>query len=439
MKKLKLYIHRWGRVGLNSALVFAALFVLLRGGDVQPADYFGLCLSEQVGGRKFNFTWWEIGALINKLGMEFAAPQDTLSEAARHDLVIAYLDALKQANRLRGQIEEIYSRYDESAADRIAAAQQAELAALRAWMSARQNLVEGILEEQTSTELEAEGFGLGGYVWPPVKIRFTELPLLLIVSQRAQITREADVHLKAGIPLADQVDLETGVDAQFGNMRSMVTRIGGLSAYPAMILETDSLVWLADTFAHEWAHHYLVIFPLGYNYNASGEMTTLNETSASIIGREIGQRIILRYYPELADQLPAIPVPPDCVPMSAGELVWPEEPPPEVFDYSREMRQTRLWVDNLLEEGKVEQAEEYMELRRQTFVEQGYQIRKLNQAFFAFHGSYATSPSTGNPLGGQLEWLRGQSETLRVYVREIAAYGSYPDLKARLMPFACAP
>lgn len=424
---------------IPTTLIGMAITILLSSANISPDDYFGLRLNDQVGSKQFNFLEWECLALLNKLGMEWAAPQDTLSESVRHALVVEYLDKIEQASRLRRDIEEIYSRYDQTEAVQVAAEKQAELTRLRAWLSARQNLVEGILEEQTSTELEAEGFGWGGYVWPPVKIRFTDLPMLLVVSQRAQITREADVHLKAGIPLPEQIELENGVDDRFPDMRSLVTPIGGLSAYPAMILETRSLVWLADTFAHEWTHHYLIIFPLGYNYNQSGEMTTLNETTASIVGREIGQRIILRYYPELADQLPPLPTPPDCAPMSAGDLIWPEEPPPDVFSFDREMRQTRLWVDRLLQEGKIEEAETYMELRRQKFVEYGYRIRKLNQAYFAFHGSYATSPSTGNPLGGQLEWLRGQKPTLREYVREIARYGNYDDLKARLMPFACTP
>jgi hypothetical protein len=197
-----------------------------------------------------------------------------------------------------------------------------------------------------------------------------------------------------------------------------------------MILETDSLVWLADTFAHEWAHHFLIQFPLGYNYSQSGEMTSLNETTASIVGREIGRRVILRYYPELEERLPPLPVPPDCPPMLASELVWPDEPPPGVFDYNREMRTTRLHVDALLAEGQIEEAERYMEERRQLFVEQGHNIRKLNQAYFAFHGSYATSPSTGNPIGGQLEWLRAQHPTLRDFVRDIASVSRYENLRA---------
>jgi hypothetical protein len=195
-----------------------------------------------------------------------------------------------------------------------------------------------------------------------------------------------------------------------------------------MILEHDSLVWLADTFAHEWTHHWLIFRPLGMNYNQSGEMTSINETTASIVGREIGRRMIERYYGELADRLPSLPVPPGWPPFSGGELVWPEEPPPDQFDYNREMRETRLRVDELLAAGKIAEAEAYMEGRRLLFVEHGHSLRKLNQAYFAFYGSYATSPSSANPIGGQLEWLRAQSPNLRDFVFTVASIARPQDL-----------
>jgi len=53
------------------------------------------------------------------------------------------------------------------------------------------------------------------------------------------------------------------------------------------------------------------------------------------------------------------------------------------------MRETRIRVDKLLAQGRIEEAEAYMEERRQEFVAHGYYIRKLNQAYFAFHGAYA--------------------------------------------------
>jgi hypothetical protein len=428
-------VRRWALVGGRSTLGFVLLLVLIRASDPLslPGDVFRRRLREQTRGAVFDFAAWEWKAAVAKIGFELAAPQGTLTEAQRHQLVTEYLQVLGRANALRAEIEGVYSRAEGQEAARQAAVQEEELDRLRSWLIERQGWVEGILEEQVSTELQAEGMGQWGYIWPPVKIRFTELPLLLVVSSRAAITREVDVDLKAGLPLTEQEAIEGRVDGISEENVSLVTPIGGLSAYPAMILEYDSLIWLADTFAHEWMHHWLIFRPLGMNYSQSGEMTSINETTASIVGREIGRRVILRYYDELADRLPALPVPPDRPPMSGGELVWPEEPPPDRFDYNREMRKTRLRVDELLAEGEVEEAEAYMEERRRFFVEQGHSLRKLNQAYFAFYGSYATSPSTGNPIGGQLEWLRGQSPTLRDFSLTVASIARHQDL-LHLMP-----
>ena len=427
-------LRRWAAAGLQTAIVAFLVLALVHSADMPPPDVFKRQLSEKTSGLVFNFATWEWDALLIKLGLGLAAPQDTLTEAQRHRLVIDYFAGMRRARELRAEITALYSQLEGEQALARAAAPEQELAGLRDWLSARQSMVEGILEEQVSAELEAEGLGRWGYVLPPVKIRFTELPLLLVISSRAAITREADVHLRAGLAITEREQLEANVDQAFAAMTSLVTPIGGLSAYPAMILEHEGLVWLTDTFAHEWTHHFLIFRPLGYNYDRSGEMTTINETTASIVGREVGRRVILSYYPEMVPQLPPLPSPPDRPPMSAGEMVWPEEPPPDQFDYNREMRKTRLRVDELLAEGQIEQAEAYMEQRRLFFVAQGYNIRKLNQAYFAFYGSYATNPSTGNPIGGQLEWLRGQSASLRNYLFTVAPIGQYEDLLALLQP-----
>ena len=421
-------------VGIHSTLLLLIVLGLIHTSDLAPEDYLKRRLSEQTAGKRFDFYSWEWSALLAKMGFELAAPQDTLDEGQRHALVKDYLERLDRAGRLRWEIASLYSQLGGEEPTLEILRSEQELEEVRAWLQVRQGAVEGILEEQVSAELEGEGFGRWGYVWPPVKLRFTELPLLLVVSSRSAITREADVDLEAGLLLTDQVELEAAVDSTFGDMRSLVMPIGGLSAYPAMILESNSLVWLSDTFAHEWAHHFLMFYPLGYNYGKSGEITSINETTASIVGREVGRRVVLRYYPELLERLPPLPVPPDSPPMSAGEMVWPEEPPPEQFDFSREMRKTRLRVDALLAAGEVGEAETYMEQRRLMFVERGHNIRKLNQAYFAFHGSYATSPSTANPIGGQLEWLRAQSSTLRDFLHTVARFGRHDDLLAALDP-----
>ncbi len=415
----------WAAKGAKCVATLVVLLVLLETSDLLPPEFFARRLSEQTTGMQFDFFGWEWTAMLAKVGMELIAPQDTLKEAQRQRLVTDYIDVLRRSNELEGRISAIHSRLQGQDAVREAEPWDKELSRLRTWMRARQDMVESILEEQVSEELEAESLGKWGYVWPPVKIRLTELPLLLVVSSRAAITREADVDLKDGLELVEQERLEDRVDRTFDSMRSLVTPIGGLSAYPAMILEHPSLVWLTDTFAHEWTHHFLLFHPLGYGYRESGEMTSINETTCDIVGREVGRRVILRYYPALGNELPPLPVPPASPPMSAGEIVWPDEPPADQFDYDREMRTTRIRVDELLAEGQIEEAEAYMEERRRLIVDHGYSLRKLNQAYFAFYGSYASSPSMANPIGGQLDWLRAQSPTLRGFLLRVAAVATH--------------
>jgi hypothetical protein len=98
------------------------------------------------------------------------------------------------------------------------------------------------------------------------------------------------------------------------------------------------------------------------------------------------------------------------------------------------MRETRLEADRLLAEGKVDEAETYMEERRQVLLEQGYNIRKLNQAYFAFHGSYAVGPAATDPIGAKLRFLRLRSADLAEFVRTVAAFTSGSDLDAALQP-----
>ena len=70
------------------------------------------------------------------------------------------------------------------------------------------------------------------------------------------------------------------------------------------------------------------------------------------------------------------------------------DPDPNAFDFNAHMRETRQHTEKLLEEGRIAEAESYMEERRLELLERGYRIRKINQAFFAFYGSYATSAAS---------------------------------------------
>ena len=109
------------------------------------------------------------------------------------------------------------------------------------------------------------------------------------------------------------------------------------------------------------------------------------------------------------------------------------------FDFRAEMHSTRLRVDELLADGLIEEAEAYMEERRQFFVEHGFSIRKLNQAYFAFHGTYAESPASVSPIAGELRKLREAAGNLRSFIYLVSAVSSYQEFQAVLENFQPPP
>jgi hypothetical protein len=83
------------------------------------------------------------------------------------------------------------------------------------------------------------------------------------------------------------------------------------------------------------------------------------------------------------------------------------------------MDRTRRRVDDLLVEGKVEEAEAYMDERRRVFVENGYGIRKLNQAYFAFYGGYQSGvPGAGgaDPIGPGVQAVLDLSPSIHDWI-----------------------
>ncbi|MBN2499961.1 MAG: hypothetical protein JXB38_04280, partial [Anaerolineales bacterium] len=110
----------------------------------------------------------------------------------------------------------------------------------------------------------------------------------------------------------------------------------------------------------------------------------------------------------------------------------PPEPKVPVFDFRTEMRETRVTADALLAEGKIEEAEAYMEARRVYLWENGYRIRKLNQAYFAFHGAYADQPGGAagdDPVGAAVRELRAGSAGLADFINRMSWMDSYADLQ----------
>jgi hypothetical protein len=348
--------------------------------------------------------------------------QAYLAEPSRKKLALEYLELVGEIRQLENQINRIYTDPNIDDPDVVSGELQRELADRRDAMAQIQPVAEAIVQDQVADVLEDEAFEVLNQAWPPVMMHMTPLPSILIVSPRDRIDRIYGIPLINGLPTPVRDGLESAVFDDL-NLSALVVPIGGLGIYPSMIVETSSINRLAEVTAHEWAHHWLGPYPISLYYGVDPVVRTMNETVASIVGNEVGKKMIERYYPEFAPPPPAEGPPTAEIPPST------DTPPP--FNFQAEMAETRAKVDELLADGKIEEAETYMENRRRFLVENGYGIRKLNQAYFAFHGAYADEPgATGeNPIGPMLLELRAQSRSLREFMQSAAPVNSFEELK----------
>lgn len=99
--------------------------------------------------------------------------------------------------------------------------------------------------------------------------------------------------LQPKLPAEEREAIETTIQDKY-DLSAYVTAIGGLGAYPTIVVDQAPLDWVLSTVAHEWIHNYLTMFPLGVSYTDSAELTILNETVAEIAGDELGAQVLAR-------------------------------------------------------------------------------------------------------------------------------------------------
>jgi hypothetical protein len=407
----------------------AAVALLLGTSSVPPGDQ-----TEHVRAFtrsiEFDYVAWTLDAIQTKLDQVALGTSAYLSQARQHNEVIDYLHLVVQIQQEEALLAEFYASPDILNPQEATLPLRQKLEALYAQRAHLGPLAEAILQQQVSDTAAEMGLALAGETLPPVLFHSTPLPLALIVSPRNVIRQDEDISINPGMTLDQQVSLEGQVDKAL-NVSSLVVPIGGIGVYPTMVMQTDDLNWLAEVVSHEWTHNYLTLRPLGINYETSPELRTMNETTASISGKEIGRRLIERFYPEL---LPPPPpeTPSTTTPQPAAPSPTPTPAGPPPFDFRAEMRTTRVTVDDLLAKGKIEEAEAYMEQRRQLFWNNGYQIRKINQAYFAFYGAYADQPGGAagtDPVGAAVRELRLRSASLADFIKRMSWMSSYDQLK----------
>jgi hypothetical protein len=375
---------------------------------------------------EFDYIEWTADALIVKFGRAPLDEADYLDLEAQRQTVYEYLALIGSIQQTEIELSLIFSDPNIQDPESRAAPLRARLEELSLRRSELAPLAESILQHMASTVIAEMGFAIGGQLIPPLMYHSTPLPWALIVSPRDRIEQIANISLTTELTLTDHIAIEDQISETLG-YSTLVVPVGGVGTYPTMVQQTTNLNWLATVIAHEWLHNYLTLRPLGIRYDASPELRTINETTASIAGDEIGVAIIAAYFPEL------VPPPPPPPPPSQNAPSTP--PPPPAFDFRAEMFETRTRVDDLLAEGKIEEAEAYMEARRQVLWENGYRLRKLNQAYFAFHGAYADQPvgSAGeDPVGAAVRALRQHSGSLLAFIESISQVTSYDQLLSLL-------
>jgi len=395
-------------------LALLSLTALILRFSVFPVNTMWGRIALLTGDQHFDFIGWELDAIGAKASQAMWGAHPFMTETERSAYVRAYFADIARAQQLESNIDAVYIDPNQPDPAVASANLRSQREALRADLANRQSLAEAILEGQVAAVLIDEGFGLGGQLVPPIAMRVTPLPNLLVISPRDRIEFAHGVNLDP-LTAEQRYALEAKVMDDF-DMAALVVPLGGIALYPAMVLESSDLQWTAETFAHEWLHHYFFMYPLGWALDFADPAWHINETAASLFGVEVGRKVMARYY---------------------GESVsWtPQRVSLQSFDFGAAMHETRVTVDDMLADGRIDEAEAYMEERRALFFANGYRIRKLNQAYFAFYGGYQIEGIPGvageDPTGPAIQAIRDSSPNLSTFAHTMSAITTREALLTR--------
>ena len=356
-------------VGLLAFLLWTGLFALR---EAEAHEEFDVA----------QLVRWELGALANKWLFAAGAP---LRDDPQPDAALAAWFALSDRRNAEGRRLE--------------------------------NVAEAAIEGRVDAAIREQGLSfplpLPGalQVWPPLDIELTASPHVLVISPRTEIRRQEQRVLQFDLGRDELLEIEREAEERDASIAAFVAPTGGVAFYPAIVSDANSYRGAVGTAAHEWVHHYLTFYPLGRAYFTDDDAQTINETVASLVGNELRDAVIERF----------------------GDPTPPLEPAPAPdIDRSTVLRELRLEVDALLEEGKVEEAERRMEEVRLLLADHGVSIRRINQAYFAWYGTYAARADAVDPLGSQLRELRERAGSLARFLELVRSVTTRAEVEALL-------
>ncbi|HSW56876.1 MAG TPA: hypothetical protein VLH15_00575 [Dehalococcoidales bacterium] len=392
-----------------ASVVFVLVLVLVSlscTGTTERGAAFESAYQEAVNPYTFDFLGWGFSTFKTLLQ---ARTTDVIPSGIDIEgWVVAYFQSVAELERIRFQTNQARAAGRHNGLSDLVAKENE----LNQRLESLRPGIQRILSEQISLALADSGiFNPFANSWfkltlPPVSFKIESGLNLIVVSPRQKIERMRESIIRADISAEEIERMESTLEQQ--NVSALVIPLGGLGAtYPSFVIESSNMKHILGVIAEEWLHKFMAFRPLGFRYVldlvgliSDPDIASLNETAVGIAAQEIGDLVFQRYY---AKYYPVIDRPPVII-----------DPP--AFDFNAVMRETRLKVDSLLAAGQVVEAEQYMERQRQILVGQGYAIRKLNQAYFAFHGSYAYTEISVDPIGDQFRQLRQKSSSLRQYL-----------------------
>ena len=288
-----------------------ASLLLWAGGDYRPTES-----DVAIASFRFNLLAWEAGNVFDKWYHELVALLPWNSPPPRGESIALAQDFFRlgeEERRLEGDLLTVGETSAE--ADDF----RRRLSEIHQQQSGTRAAVERFIEREISDILVDEGFSSRiGAILPPVDTVFDHSPSLLVTSPRDRIFRQESVLLRHGIRPGDRALLED-TTLRERDLSAIVVNTGGIGSFPTVVSSSSSLHHALTTVAHEWLHNWFFFQPLGQHFWDSPEMTTLNETAATLGGWEFGDRVYETMTGIVVDRSPPAP---------------PREPDPDAFDFN---------------------------------------------------------------------------------------------------------
>jgi hypothetical protein len=404
----------------TTLLIASLLLIITALTGCTPRQDFNSQVQTLTAPFRFQMFTWEVKTLGKEFVKLFARQPDITDNGT--DEVVKFFANARRIKELEAEI--MLASEGRQAADLPVL--ENELNKLKKENTGLAGKTERVIESQIRAEFSRQGIfhPADKYIgvkigFPPVNIILAKPPHNLTISPRNKIETLKTMVLLPEMTLEEMEALEAGIDGL--DVSSLVEGLGGISTYPSYVTDDSGIRFALDTAGEEWLHQYLAFTPLGFRYvldltgiRKNYDIVTINETVASMVSKEIGDNIYreyyARYYPDETETVKTEPS----------------------FDFNREMREIRKTVDDLLARGEIESAEQYMEQQRQYLADNGYHLRKLNQAYFAFHGTYADSPTSISPIGVELNELRARSATLKEFLDTATSLKNRQELADRV-------